>query len=342
MPDPNQHDAKKDGISWRNEARFRNRSLVIWRPRILSVGKRTFLAPLPLFRNGTKPKFATPERQQRDAEKGSPGLQQADFGVSFSYRNGTLLPRQSLNNQISKISHAWLPIRIRGIETAFHQFGVSANTKVGQSQEPEIPLRIETRNKRQEDTGTAAQGIIPKKTGAPASELKYNRSTKFGSSSTPRLPTPSLPCGPELDIGTPILPGSGKTRVTKAGQPSNPPKRASLHGPIAPLPPRNSAAVRQGVTAESAQSHGKPNQAKSLSGHGQDVRSGATDGSWSEPVDNGHRPHQNLSGTLYLDGSTLSQWLFARMDQEVNRPCTGITAVDLRTTPPWSVPNIGI
>ena len=51
---------------------------------------------------------------------------------------------------------------------------------------------------------------------------------------------------------------------------------------------------------------------------------------------------KNVRGTLYLDGSTLSDWLTAYLGREAARPRTGTMAVDLRATPAWAVPSVAM
>ena len=49
-----------------------------------------------------------------------------------------------------------------------------------------------------------------------------------------------------------------------------------------------------------------------------------------------------LGSDLYLDGDALGQWVSCYLEEQINRPHRGITAVDPRLTPTWAGPSDGL
>ena len=300
------------------------------------------MAPILLPRPGARSKVLARRLEGRADRDGSSEPRNAGLNIERLLRGGTLISPRALNRPTGKADRSWPPTSRGGLGTVISWRRIEPDAKAEHQQELEAPVRMWGRHIGRNNARSAAWGMPPVPTRARAPTLRDGRSVQPGSFQAQRFLKRLLLCEHAFDTGTLAVPAASERLVANAQRPGGIPGRRSLPGSVAPRRHIGPATANRGEAPGQTLEQGASDRRTSSAVFGSDIRIRAIQRGWSKPDDRSNHPNKHMGGTLYLDGSALSQWLITRLGQEAGRPCTGIMAVDLRATPPWSVPNIGM
>lgn len=318
---------------------FLKMGAAMWHPRVLNIGGRTLLAPI--LRSERRGQSANVTRLLWDGSNSNetPELQKPNLNFELPFHSRGLISSRIANRCTGRTDRDCHLGNRTALRTATAPLGIKSDRNTEWNRETGALFRILSRHTGRDNVRIAAQGMLSARAGTPKPTRKDSRSAPARSLPASSRLLKVLPSHINIFYnGAPPSAATGAAAMANARLSRGGARRQEFLGSIAP----HRRSDRQSVVGDKAPEEGRVKLPAPSSVFGSDIRIGVMQHDWDESNDSRSRPGKNINGTLYVDGSTLSQWLITHLGQEVGRAHTGTTAVDRRTVSPWSVPNVAM
>lgn len=316
---------------------FVNIGAVLWHPRITWSDIRPSLAPSLLPWRRRQSAIARRRMECPGDGKGAARSSKAILNQRLSFRTPTVVPLTVRSQSGGKTDHVR---RFTSSDGRKNRVSSASEIKARQHLEAVVLRHTWGRRIDPENASFGALNISLRRAIALGPTWKHSRSVRL-TPQTSNLPRKLPSREREFRIGAFGSSTNGKKPTKNINMlPYIPEQRAPLES-LSPQKHLGVAMDSLSVAGEPVPEQGAEDHQPQTPAFFPNTRSGVSTRTWSKPKD-GSSCLKPLTGTLYLDGAVLSEWIMTRLSYEAGRPCTGIAGVDPRATPPWSVPNIAM